>query len=76
MAAETSNAHHMCRWTNLDKLYMQMSRAQGLQRVRDVVMKCKCKKICRKSESILSFSYENTVTEEENMGPVKACAPR
>jgi len=55
---------------------MQMSRAQGLQRVRDVVMKCKCKKICRKSESILSFSYENTVTEEENMGPVKACAPR
>jgi len=33
-------------------------------------------KICRKSESILSFSYENTITEGANMRPVKACAPR
>jgi len=37
---------------------------------RDVVMKCKCKKICRKAEPILSFS------SEANMTPVKACAPR
>jgi len=26
-------------------------------------MKCKCKKICRKSESILLFSYENIVPD-------------
>jgi len=30
------------------------------------------KKICRKSESSLSFSYENTVTEGANLRPVKA----
>jgi len=30
---------------------------------RDVVMKCKCEKLCRNSESILSFSYENIITE-------------
>jgi len=29
-------------------------------------------KICRKSESNLSFSYENTVTEGTNMRPIKA----
>jgi len=39
-------------------------------------MKCKCKKICRKSESILSFSYDNVITEGANMRPVKACAPQ
>jgi len=39
-------------------------------------VKCKCKKICRKAESILSFSYENIITQEANMRPVKACAPR
>jgi len=30
-------------------------------------MKCKCKKICRKSDAILSFSYQNIVTEGANM---------
>jgi len=30
-------------------------------------MKCMCKKICRKSESILSFSYQNIITEGANM---------
>jgi len=39
-------------------------------------MKCKCKKNCRKSESILSFSYQNIITEGANMRPVKAPAPR
>jgi len=39
-------------------------------------MKCKCKKIYRKAESILSFSHHNIITEGENMSPVKACAPR
>jgi len=39
-------------------------------------MKCKCKKNCNKSESILSFSYENIITEGANMRPVKARAPR
>jgi len=29
-------------------------------------------KICRKSESGLSFSYENTVTEGTNLRPIKA----
>jgi len=29
-------------------------------------------KICRKSESNLSFSYENSVTEGTNLRPVKA----
>jgi len=38
-------------------------------------MKCNCKKNCRNSESILSFSYENTIIEGANMRPVKACAP-
>jgi len=38
----------------------------------DVVMKCKCKRNCRKSESSLSFSYENIITEGANMTPVKA----
>jgi len=33
-------------------------------------------KICRKSESSLWFSYENTVTEGTNLRPVEACAPR
>ena len=33
-------------------------------------MKRKCK-ICSKSESILSFSYENIITEVANMRPVK-----
>jgi len=42
----------------------------------NVVMKCTCTKNCRKSESSLSFSYENTMTEGANMRPVKACAPR
>jgi len=36
-------------------------------------MKCKCKKICRKSESSLSFSYQNTVTEGTNLRLIKAC---
>jgi len=39
-------------------------------------MKCQCKKNCRKAESILSFSYQNIITEEANMRPVKACAQR
>jgi len=39
-------------------------------------MKCKVGEICRKSESILSFSYQNIITEVANMRPVKACAPR
>jgi len=39
-------------------------------------MKCKCKKICRNSESVLSFSYENIITEGANMSPVKAYVPR
>jgi len=34
-------------------------------------MKCKYKKICRKSEPILSFSFENTVTEGPSLRPVK-----
>jgi len=34
-------------------------------------MKCKYKKICRKSESILSCSFENTVTEGKGLTPVK-----
>jgi len=34
------------------------------------------KKICRKSEQILSFSYENIIVEVANMRPVKACAQR
>jgi len=29
-------------------------------------------KICRKSESSLSFSYENTVTEGTNLRPIQA----
>jgi len=29
-----------------------------------------------KLESIRSFSYENTITEGANMGPVKVCAAR
>jgi len=29
-------------------------------------------KICRKSESSLSFSYENTITEGTNLRPIKA----
>jgi len=33
-------------------------------------------KICRKAESILSFSYQNIITEAANMRPVKACASR
>jgi len=37
-------------------------------------MKCKWKKNWRKAESILSFCYENIITEEANMRPVKACA--
>ena len=36
-------------------------------------MKCKCKKNSKKLESILSFSYENIITEGANMRPVKAC---
>jgi len=39
-------------------------------------MKCKCKKNCWKAESILSFSYENIITEGANMRAVKVCAPR
>jgi len=39
-------------------------------------MKYKCKKKCRKSESILPISYENIITEGANMRPVKVCAPR
>jgi len=34
------------------------------------------KKIGKKSESILAFSYQSIRTEGENMRPVKACAPR
>jgi len=30
----------------------------------------------RKSESIVSFSYQNIIAEGANMRPVKACAPR
>jgi len=39
-------------------------------------MKCKCKNICRKAEWILSFSYQNIITERSNIRPVKSCAPR
>jgi len=39
-------------------------------------MKCKCKKNRSISESILSFSYQNIITEGANMRPVKACGPR
>jgi len=39
-------------------------------------MKCKCKKNCRKPESILSFSCQNIITEGANMRPVKACVLR
>jgi len=39
-------------------------------------MKCKCKKICSKSESILPFSYQDIITEGANMRPAKACGPR
>jgi len=35
-------------------------------------MNANVKKFCRKSESSLSFSYENTVKERINMRPVKA----
>jgi len=38
-------------------------------------MKRKCK-ICSKSESILSFSYENIITEVANMRQVKVRTPR
>jgi len=31
--------------------------------------------ICRKSESSLSFSYENTVSEGKKWGRSKQCAP-
>jgi len=31
--------------------------------------------ICRKSESSLSFSYENTVSEGKKMRPIKAMRP-
>jgi len=34
-------------------------------------MKCKCKKNCRKSASILSFTYQNIITERANMGGSK-----
>jgi len=34
------------------------------------------KKNFRKSESILSFIYENIITEGANMRQVKACATR
>jgi len=37
-------------------------------------MKCICKKNRRISDSILLFSYENTVTEGANMRLFKACA--
>jgi len=43
---------------------------------KDVLMKCECKNICRKAESILSFSYQNIITEGTNMRPVKASAPQ
>jgi len=33
-------------------------------------------KVCRKSESILWFSYENIITEGENIKPVKASTPQ
>jgi len=33
-------------------------------------------KICKKLESSLSFSYENTVTEGTNLRPVLSSAPR
>jgi len=39
-------------------------------------MKCKCKKNFWESESILLFSYENTVTDGGNMRPIKASALR
>jgi len=39
-------------------------------------MKWNVREICRKSESILSFSYQNIITEVANMRPVKACGPR
>jgi len=38
---------------------------------KDIVMKCKCKKNCRKSASILSFTYQNIITERANMGGSK-----
>jgi len=33
-------------------------------------------KICKKAESILSFWYQNIITEGANMRQVKAFAPR
>jgi len=30
----------------------------------------------QESKTNLSFSYQNIITEEDNMRPVKACAPR
>jgi len=39
-------------------------------------MKCKCKKNCRKTESVVLFNYQNIITEGANMWPVKACVPR
>jgi len=33
-------------------------------------------KNCRKSESIVLFSYKNIITEGANMRPVEACAPQ
>jgi len=35
-------------------------------------MTYKCKNNCRKSESILSFGYENIITQGTNLRPVKA----
>jgi len=32
-------------------------------------------KTCRKSESSLAFSYENTVTEGTNLRPIKEVPP-
>jgi len=39
------------------------------------VKKCRCKNF-RKSESSLSFSYENIITKAANTRWVKACALR
>jgi len=39
-------------------------------------MKCKCKKICRKAESILSFSYENIITEGQVQIRLKRLKPK
>jgi len=33
-------------------------------------MKCKCKKNCRKAESILWFSYQNNIAEGERIRTV------